>query len=70
MDLIVRDTQGGKAAGRYFRIHLRSCIRFLDFKRFLANPDAWMRPSVKKDGTEHWVRVLFYTDNYLVISDE
>ena len=30
---------GGKAAGRDFRNHLRSCMEFLNFKSCLADPD-------------------------------
>ena len=44
---------GGKAAGRDFRNHLRACVRHLDFQSCLADPDVWMRPAKKSDGSEH-----------------
>jgi len=35
-----------------------------------ADPDVWMRQSVRKDGTtKYWEYVLLYTDDCLVISD-
>ena len=41
--LIHRALYGGKAAGRDFRNHLRSCMEFLNFKSCLTDPDVWMR---------------------------
>ena len=48
--LIHRALYGGKAAGRDFRNHLRSCMEFLNFKSCLADPNMWMRPAIKSDG--------------------
>ena len=45
-------------------------MRFLGFESSRADPDVWMRPSVRKDGvTKYYEYVLLYTDNCLVISD-
>jgi hypothetical protein len=66
--LITRALYGGKSAGKDFRNHLRSCMRHLDFKSCLADPDVWMRPAQKPDGSEYWEYVLIYTDDVLVIS--
>ena len=60
---------GGKSAGRDFRNHLRSCMNHLGFKPCRADPDVWMRPAVKSDGSEYWEYVLLYTDDALVISE-
>jgi hypothetical protein len=46
--LIHRALYGGKNAGRDFRNHLRSCVHFL----CPADPDVWMRPANKSDGTK------------------
>ena len=46
--LIKRFLYGGKAAGRDFRNHLRSCMRHLGFTSCLADPDVWFRPGIKK----------------------
>jgi hypothetical protein len=67
--LIVRALYGGKAAGRDFWHHLRSCMKFLGFTSSLADPDVWMRPVVRPDGSKAWEYVLLYVDDCLVISD-
>mgnify|MGYP001272535206 CR=1 FL=1 len=67
--LIHRALYGGKSAGRDFRNHLRSCMRHLDFVSCPADPDVWMRPAMKSDGSTHYEFILLYTDDALVISD-
>ena len=37
--LIHRALYGGKSAGRDFRIHLRSCMKHLNFTSYRADPD-------------------------------
>ncbi len=51
--------KGGKAAGRDFRNHLRSYMHFLNFKSCPADPDVWMRPAKKSDGTLVYYHILF-----------
>ena len=34
-----RELCSGKASGRDFNNHLRSCVTHLDFKPYLSNPD-------------------------------
>ena len=67
--LIRRALYGGKSAGRDFRNHLRECMLHLDFQPCLADPDVWMRPAKKSDGTECYEYVLLYTDDVLVVSE-
>ena len=67
--IIRRALYGGKAAGRDFRNHLRSCMSHLNFKPCLADPDVWMRPAIKSDGNEYYEYVLLYTDDALVVSE-
>jgi hypothetical protein len=67
--LIKRALYGGKAAGRDFRNHLRECMRHLGFISCPADPDVWMRPALKADGSEVWEYVLLYTDDVLVVSE-
>ena len=67
--LIHRALYGGKTAGRDFRNHLRSCMRHLEFEHSLADPDVWMRPAKKLDGSECYDYILLYTDDVLVISE-
>ena len=44
-------------------------MRHLKFEHSLADPDVWMRPAKKSDGTECYEYILLYTDDVLVISD-
>ena len=67
--LIRRALYGGKAAGRDFWHHLRSCMEHLKFESSKADPDVWYRASKRKDGTPYYEYVLLYTDDCLVISD-
>ena len=68
--LLHRALYGGKSAGRDFRNHLRSCMRHLDFTSCLADPDVWMRPAKKSDGSLFYEYILLYTDDALVVSDK
>jgi len=67
--LIKRALYGGKSAGRDFRNHLRECMIHLDFLPCPADPDVWLRPAKKGDGSTHYEYVLLYTDDVLVISE-
>ena len=60
---------GGKAAGRDFRNHLRSCMHFLHFEPCPADPDAWMQPAIKSDGLTCCKHVLLHMDDALVVSE-
>ena len=41
----------------------------LDFTPCLADPDVWMRPAKKSDGSQYYEYVLLYVDDVLVISE-
>ena len=41
----------------------------LGFTPCRADPDVWMRPALKADGSEYWEYVLIYTDDTLVVSE-
>lgn len=64
-----RAVYGGKTSGRDFRNHLRSCMHFLNFKSCPADPDVWMRPAIRSDGSKCYDYVLLYVDDALVVSD-
>ena len=68
--LIRRALYGGKTAGRDFRNHLRECMFHLGFTSCRADPDVWMRPKVKADGSEIWEYMLLYVDDTLVVSED
>ena len=67
--LIRRALCGGKAAGRDFVNHLSCCMRFLGFKSCLADPDIWMRPAMKSDGTPHHECIPLCTDDALTVGE-
>ena len=51
--LILRALYGGKSTGRDFHKHLRDCMLHLHFTSCPADPDVWMRPAKKDDGSEY-----------------
>ncbi|GAX21971.1 hypothetical protein FisN_16Hh038 [Fistulifera solaris] len=67
--LIHRALYGGKSAGRDFRNHLRSGMLDLGFTSCLADPDVWMRPAKKADGSSYYEYILLYTDDTLCVSE-
>ena len=42
----------------------------LGFKSCPADPDVWMRPAEKADGTKYWEYALLYVDDILLVSDK
>ena len=40
----------------------------INFKSCVADPDVWLRPPVRPDGTEYYEYILMYVDNILAIS--
>ena len=44
-------------------------MELLGFKSKGGDPDGWMRPDSKQDGTEVYEYVLSYTDDCLVVSE-
>ena len=50
------------------RVHLASTMTDLHFTPCQADPDVWMQPAVKPDGTKYYEYVLIYVDDILVIS--
>ena len=67
--LMKRALYGGKSVGRDFWEHLCSCMYFLNFQSCKDDPDVWMRPALKADGSEYWEYVLLYCDDILVVGD-
>ena len=44
-------------------------MRHLDFVSCPADPDVWMRPAKKSDGSEYYEYILLYTDDALAIGE-
>ena len=51
--LVVRAIYGGQVAGHEFWLPLGSCMNFLGFQSWLADPYVWMRAVKRADGTEY-----------------
>ena len=67
--LVTRALFGEKAAGRDFRNQLRHCMRHPNLEACLTDPDVWMRPALKADGSKHCEHAQLCTDDASVISE-
>jgi len=68
--IIVRALYGLKSAGAAFRAFLAEKLDDMGFRPSEADPDVWMRPSVKPDGEEYYEYLLVYVDDILALSME
>jgi hypothetical protein len=50
---IVRALYGGKSAGADYWRHVRSAMNEMGFESCKADPDVWLRPALKADGTKY-----------------
>jgi len=66
---IVQALYGLKSAGASFHAHLASILQNkMGFTPCEADPDIWMQPAVRKDGTRYYEYALCYVDNVMIIS--
>ena len=63
--VIVRALYGLKSSGARWRQHMAQSLRNAGFKSCLADPDVWLRPAVKPDGTKIYEYVLCYVDDLI-----
>ena len=68
--VIVRALYGGKSANADYWRHVREAMTELEFESCKADPDVWLRPATKLDGTSYYQYVLLYTDDILAIMEE
>lgn len=68
--IVKRALYGLKSASAAFRNYLAEKLDQMKFKSSAADPDVWMRPSVKQDGTKYYSYVLAYVDDILAISED
>ena len=68
--IIIRALYGGKSAGADYWRHVRQAMTSMGFTACKADPDVWMRPGTKADGTTYWQYVLLYVDDILAIMEE
>jgi hypothetical protein len=61
--VIVRALYGLKSSGARWREHMAQTLRNAGFVSCKADPDIWLRPAVKSDGTKIYEYVLCYVDD-------
>ena len=66
--IITRALYGLKSSGAAWRAHLAATLVDQGFTSCLADPDVWLRPAVKSDGTEYYEYLLVYTDDLMCLS--
>ena len=59
---------GLKSSGAAFRAFLAETFDNMGFTSSVADPDIWMRPSIKSDGEEYYEYIVCYVDDVLGIS--
>ena len=59
---------GLKSSGAAFRAKLAGVLHDIGYTPTKADPDVWIRPAVKVDGTEYYEMALCYVDDVLVMS--
>ena len=52
--LIRRALYRAKMAGNDYWVHMRTCMKKIGFTSCQGDPDVWMRPLKKDDGTDVW----------------
>jgi hypothetical protein len=67
--IICKALYGLKSSGAAWRAHLANTLHDLQYRSSLADPDIWMRPSVKRNGEHYYEYVAVYVDDILVISE-
>ena len=59
--IIVRALYGLNSSGAEFRNHLEYCIRDMEYKSCMSDPDLWLKPEViPSDGFEYYSYILCY----------
>ena len=66
--LVVRVLYGLKSSRAAFRAFLAETLYNIGYEPSAADPDLWIRPSLKDDGFKYWEYVLCYINNVLSIS--
>ena len=61
---------GLKSLGAAFRDNLDGVLHDLLYVPSKADPDVWIRPAVRPDGSEYYDMALCYVDDVLVIAEE
>jgi hypothetical protein len=68
--LIVRALYGLRSSGKAFRDYLAGNLREMGYISSKADPDLWLRPDTKSDGTAYYHYVICYVDDVAVAMED
>ena len=66
--IIKKALYGLKSSSAAFRAPLAETLHDIGFKPTKADPDVWIRPAVKPDGSEYYEYIMCYVDDILSVS--
>ena len=66
--LIVRALYGLKSSGAAFRSLLAETLSDLGYQPSYADPDVWMKPAVKPNGSKYWEYIMCYVDDIIHVN--
>lgn len=64
--VIVRALYGLKEDSASYRSFMAKRLDELGFKSSDADPDVWLRPAVKDDGSKYYEYILMYVDDHVL----
>ena len=68
--IIRKALYGLKSSGTVFRAHLAETLHDIGFKPMKADPDVWIHPAVKPDGSKYYKYIMCYVDDILSVSHD
>ena len=68
--IIRKALYGLKLSGVAFRAHLVEMLHDIGFKPTKADPNVWIRPAVKPDGSEYYEYIMCFVDDILSVSHD
>ena len=70
MSIITRALYGLKSAGAAQRTSFTQALAQLEFQPIHGDPDIYIKPQTKPDGTSYYEMLLVYVDDILVLSQD
>ena len=65
---VVRALYGLKSSGASWRAIMNTSILEMGFTSSIADPDVYLRPNAKPDGSKYYEYILVYVDDVLIVS--
>ena len=66
--LVEKALYGLKSSGAAWRAMFVATLHDMEYKPIKADPDVWIKPATKPDGTMSYETVLVYVDDILHVS--